>query len=353
MRRLYIIGGILIGVLGFVSLTIYQNQYKKAYIEEVFEEDNFYYEKYENQCLAFVRANNPIDQPEVDTKVLRLYMEYILKNHTRSEFDKILDFLKVYLVQDDGLIMGKVHMKQEVGAANNALDSMAIMNTLMEAYEKWGDTTYRDIALNIERSLYEYNVKDGYLYSLYNTVTQETEDEIEMEDLKLKGMVIFGEYRDEWKNIFNQSKQLIQKAYISDTLPFYYGSYDMVKGEYVKGKTINLEENIQIVLNLAEVGLVKIETVNWLKENLKTGALYEEYDITTGKEVLHSENPVIYALVAQMGKVLGDNELYTLAVEKLLSFQVKDKENRYYGSIIKGQQQKAQLYDNLQALLAF
>ncbi|MGL4737261.1 MAG: hypothetical protein ACRCW2_07350 [Cellulosilyticaceae bacterium] len=353
MRKLYIIGGLLIGVLGIASLTIYQNQYKKAYMEQVFEEDNFYYEKYENQCLAFVKAHNLIEQPEVDTKSLGLYMEYILKNHTRIEFDQLLAFLKEYLLQEDGLIMGKVHMKEEVGAANNALESMVVMNTLMGAYEKWGDTTYRDMALNIERSLYEHNVKEGYLYSLYNTVTRDTDQEIQIKDLNLRGMVIFSEYRDSWKNVFNQSKQLIQKAYISETLPFYYGAYDKTKSGYVMNKTINMEESMQIILNLSEVGLVKAETINWLKENLKAGALYEEYDVATGKAVFHTEDPVIYAMIAQAGKILGDNELYTLAIEKMLNFQVKDKENNAYGALLKGQEQKAVLYDNIQALLAF
>lgn len=353
MKKLYIIGGILIGILGITSLTIYQNQYKKAYSENVLEEESLYYEKYENLCLAFVRENHLIEQPEVDTKSLVLYMEYAMKKQTRVEFDKFLSFLKAYLIQEDGLIMGKVHMKQEVGAANNALESMKVIDILMGAYEKWGDTSYRDLALNIERSLYEHNVKDHYLYSLYNTVTQQIDGQVRLGDLKLKAMELFAEYRGEWKQVYNQSKQLIQKAYISESLPLYYGVYDVLKSEYVMGKSISMEDNMQIILNLSEAGLVKTETINWLKANLKAGALYKEYDVNTGKASMHTESPVVYALVAQVGKVLGDTELYILGIEKMLSFQVRDQEDLRYGAMMQTDEKKASLYDNIQALLAF
>ncbi|MGL4346398.1 MAG: hypothetical protein ACRCTE_14455, partial [Cellulosilyticaceae bacterium] len=311
MKNLYIIGGILLGVLGITSLATYQKQVRSTYRAEEFDTYNLYYDKYENECLAFVKMNNLIEQQEVDTLSVVLYMEYARKNEFKKEFDQYLRFIENYLMQEDGLIMGKVHNKVEVGAANNAYETMRLMSILMEAYEVWGDTSYRDYALHIEKSLYDKNVNGKNIYSLYNTVTKKTDTDIELSALRLKSMIQFEEYRNEWKSIYQESKQLMQKAYISDQFPLYKSIYNTKDCEYVAHKTINMQDSLQIVLNLAEVGLVREETIIWIKNAVKQGAIFTEYDLTTGKATGSTEEPSIYAIVAQIGKILGDNELYT------------------------------------------
>lgn len=353
MNKLYVIGGILVILLGISSGVVYEKYVDHSYKAVERDDYNIYYQKYEDDCLMFVRQNHLMDQEEVDTLSLVLYMEYLLDNEAKKEFDEVFRFIKTYLLQADGLIMGKVHGKSEVGAANNAYESMQLMSLLIEAYELWDDTTYRDVALNIERSLYEHNVKDDYLYSLYNIVAKKADGQIDLSQLKLRSMVMFAEYRSEWKNVYQQSKQLTQKAYISDTLPFYGAVYDTKENQYIQAKKLNMEDSLQIVLNLAEVGSVENETIEWLKAAMKEGAVYEEYDVVGGKANIHTEAPAIYALIARLGKEIGDNELYTLGIEKMLSFQIKDDEQTNYGALIKLGEEKISLYDNIQGLLAF
>ena len=114
-----------------------------------------------------------------------------------------------------------------------------------------------------------------------------------------------------------------------------------------------MTEGVLTVLQLAKVGQHKDETVEWLLETLKDGAVYGTYNTLTGMPTTNIESTAIYAGIAQIGKVIGNQELYDLAMDKMLTFQIQTENSLLKGAFGDETSEQIYSYDNLQALLAF
>ena len=130
-------------------------------------------------------------------------------------------------------------------------------------------------------------------------------------------------------------------------------NYDYEEVFTTRENEIIMEQSLLSVLSLAEEGLHKKQTIHWLKETLKSDKVYISYDKDTGIPLVSNESSNIYALIAQIGKVINDRELYTLAIEHMVRFQVIQSNDEIKGSFVNQETVDIDYYSNVQALLAF
>ena len=278
-------------------------------------------------------------------------MMYLLEKDEKSEFENGLVYLQDELMTDDGIVaMGKEDTMIE---RFSTYDQLKLFRLLYKASNKWDEQAYAVICERIEEHLYNHYIKENIVYPYYKTQENLGIDApLPLYFLDLNSLALLGNYRISWIQAYNESKELIQRAYISDVFPFYHTKYDYEEHNYNSEYKANMLDTLLIVLNLAEVDLAKPTTITWLKSELKKGAVYETYDKTTGHALDSVEKASIYGVIGQIGKVTGDLELYTLAIEKMLRLQNKDEESDFLGCF-EVEDEQVSIYENLNALLAF
>ena len=340
-------------------------------LRHAFTEDR-YYDEYEKECYSFVKNKMISNKGGIFTNYLDsgtiseyatghqilsesqgLYMLYLVQKNDKEGFDKTLKFIKQYMIKEDGTILWRTHEQfKDIANGNAVIDDLRIIRALVVASEEWQDTSYVQSLEAIEKKIFNINSDGKYLYDYYDYVDKVLNKSMPLCYYDLKTMYMLGEHRKEWIDIANRGLEIVQRGYLGEKFPFYKTGYDYETGEYKEEETIQMTENIVTVLHLAEVGMQRGETIDWLKNKLKEGAIYASYD-KTGITLSNVESTAIYATIAQIGKTIGDVELYTLAIEHMLRFQINDVKSNLKGAFGNDQTEEVYSYDNLQALLAF
>ncbi|MNR32195.1 hypothetical protein D3C85_1497590 [compost metagenome] len=111
-------------------------------------------------------------------------------------------------------------------------------------------------------------------------------------------------------------------------------------------------ESLLTILNLAEVNQAKPTSIQYIKEHVKTGTLYGQYD-KTGIPLNDVRSTAIYAISAMIGSVMKDHELYADSILKMNEFQIHDPQSSLYGGFGDTKTGQAYSFDNLMALLAY
>lgn len=364
MKKKIIRIGIVILLLGISINLIKENRIKESMQMTGGDvlEDHFY-DQYEWISERFVKNTftNEGDGIKEDESILTslnlLYMEYLLNDNNRIGFEKVARFVEKNLLTEEGLVafgayINPDNQSMEVIQKVTVSDNLKLYKLLTKAYLAWREPYYSNFAQKIAEKIYLYNIKDEKLESKYTT-EQGHEGEVALYELDLKGLAALNEKETIQKDIYQLTKKLLENAYIHNDFPLYYSSYHYKEKSYIKSEKIDMLNSLLIVKELAHNNSHKENTIKWLKKQLKSGGIYEQYHAETGLVTSHKERISIYAVVAQIGKTIGDIELYTLAMEKMLSFQIKDSRSEDYGAFISQEDKHIDCYENLQALLAF
>lgn len=340
-------------------------------LHHAFIEDD-YYDEYEKACYNFIKDKmvsnrggiftNYLDSGDISeyatghqilSESQGLYMLYLIQKNDKEGFDNSFKFIKQNMIKGDGTILWRVHERyKDIAGGNAVVDDLRIIRALVNASEKWKDNTYTENLKKLEEKLFKFNTDGKYLYDYYDYAHKVITQSMPLCYYDLKTIQMLGQYRKEWLEIGAKSVDIIEKGYLGNEFPFYRMRYDYNTRKYSQDESINMTENILTVLHLAEVGMHKEETINWLKNQLKQGGIYGSYD-RNGVMLSNVESTAIYATIAQIGKTIGDMELYTLAIEHMLRFQISDSNSTLKGAFGNEQTEEVYSYDNLQALLAF
>lgn len=359
-----IIGLIILAVIGAKVVHIIQENYiKNVIIEtEAKEIEDTFYNKYEMMTLEAIKehlqhGNLLYSKDNVVTEVQILYMEYLLKNDYETLFKQTLEEVLTRFKTEEELISVGGHISEQNHIDNipkaSLKDNLRIYKLTMKAYKLWHNEYYKKIGLEVAERIYKYNTKEDRLYSYHDGIEEIENQEIALADLDLKAIALLYEEDESWQSIFQKSKDIVEKAYISNDFPLYYTYYNYEQKKYNTLDKLNMQESLYIVESLSESGIYKEETIKWLKDQIKAGGVYEQYHVKTGRVSSHKENMIIYSTISQIGKNIGDIELYTLGIEKMLNFQIKDKTHEYFGVFMDKDKEDIDEYEMVQALLAF
>lgn len=285
-----------------------------------------------------------------------LMMNYSILSNKYEQYDRQFKFLKSRLLSDGKFI----RWRTGAGSANcnAAIDDLRIIRALLDGYEIWGGKKYYNMAGDLQESLFKYQVKDRFLYELYDWKSEKSKHTTPLCYLDLYTMDRMSEFNPEWLMVEEKALSIISDGRISNRSPFFYKYYDYdsktyyFDEEYYKQKGICLTYTLYSVLHLAEVNEDTGYFADWLKSEINSGKLYAWYDPLTQKPVNTIESTAIYALAAVYAAQTGEKELYEKLVDRMMNFMVSDRKSAYYGGFGNTGTKYFHSFDNLTALWA-
>lgn len=279
-----------------------------------------------------------------------IILNYYLYNNDKFQYENSFRYIKENMMLRNGLISWRIE-ENEPSNVSATIDDLRIAKSFILAGEDFDSVKYRyyglKIAEGIKRELVTDNrlidFEDGYGKSNVTTLCY----------LDLYGMDILSLFDESWNSIYDKSLEIINNGFIRNDLPLYRKFYDGDKEDYDNEEKADTLLSLLVILNKAEVNEDISKSVNWLKNRLKEyGYISTTYDIKTMEES-KIESTSIYANLSLIAKVINDEELYDLAINKMRNFQVLNTESDIYGAFGYEASNEVYSYDNLNALLAF
>lgn len=240
---------------------------------------------------------------------------------------------------------------QKQYTVNAAVDDLRMIGALYEAGEAFDNQEYKNQAEQYSKKFYSNNVKDGYMYDLYDNFYKENNGFITLCYINLSALRNLSIDSESLGILLRNMSEILEEGYLSDQFPFYETRFDYKAGTY-GSDNINTVESLLSILNLAEVGQQNPKSIRYIKQQVEAGTLYGQYT-REGKPANDIRSTAIYALAAMIGAEAGDDELYKSGMERMNEFRITDPASPLYGGFGDPNTGQAYSFDNLMALLAY
>lgn len=279
-----------------------------------------------------------------------MILKYYLYKNDQEKFNETFKYIKENMFLKNGLISWRIenNKSSEVSAT---IDDLRIARALIIGAEEFDNFKYRYYGIKISNGIYKSLIQENRLIDFHDGYGKSNVTTLCY--LDLYALKLFALFDDKWNDVYNKSLEIINDGYIRDELPLYRKYYDGDTKSYDNEENIDTLLSVLVILNKAEVNEDISGSVTWLKERLKyIGYISTSYNIDTMDES-KIESTSIYANIAQIAKVINDEELYNLAINKMKNFQVINQKSSIYGAFGNEETEDVYSYDNLNALLAF
>ncbi|MDO4273960.1 MAG: DUF2334 domain-containing protein [Eubacteriales bacterium] len=271
-----------------------------------------------------------------------LLLEYAVRSGDEELYGEVKEYIAGVLEQD-GYLSYRIEQDGTPRTVNAAVDDLRIIRGLYEG----GD---EELALVYAGWLRKTNVKNGLVVDYYSAEEDQSGDEMTLCYGDLTAMEYAARENPKWEEIRDRAEEVMCEGYLGDGFPFFHTRYHVQKQTY-SSEDINMVESLLTVNYLSEVGRCPARTIEWMKEAVAGDGIYGSYSID-GQPLNKVESTAIYALCAMIAGNTGEQELYDMALERMLELQVTDKQSEVYGAFADSGTLKAHSFDNLTALLA-
>ncbi len=248
-----------------------------------------------------------------------LMMEYAVSSGNKELFEKTWKFTTDNMLNDP--LASWMLSDGKPARVNAALDDLRIYDALYSANALWGG--YDAELSTYGNSLLKYNTNNGTLVNFYDFQHMKKASVLSLCYADFASLSELAELNpDKWQNIYDNCAKIVESGIISDAFPWYYSQYDCSKNQYLKDD-INSAEELQTMLSLARIGQLPTETLEWLKTALDGEGIYGRY--TVGGDVVSGykyESTAVYAMVAQIAYVIGDDDLAAKAIKRMEKMQI-------------------------------
>lgn len=342
-----------------LSLWIYFNFF---YIKPVKLQEKVYmefggYTKERHLLSSFVKEHflqdgffrtNLLDNPQIDlasgedflSESLGLLMLFYLKEDNLGQFEGQVELLQTFFFNKNRLIKWRIRPGQVLPEVNAPLDDMRIIKALIMAHEKWGRKDFLSLAQELSDQLLRHSV-DGKNLLAFDSKDSPKAPFVYYDFEALALMALF---HDRWAKILRKNISFIAHHQIKGR-PFYHDPW------FSQEKGYPMIENLMIFMHFSEVGVRDESSIQWLKEKLHGDGLFGLYS-KGGRPLNTIESPAIYAIVAIIGKLNQDEELYRMACERLRKMQILGC-GLYSGGFVDLETLSAYSFDHLFSLLAY
>jgi hypothetical protein len=288
---------------------------------------------------------------EVLNESAGLMMRYYALTGQKDKFDQQWQLAKRTFENKTGLSYRYSPKLAKKYTMNATVDDLRIFRALDEAATAFQSDAYRKESHSYGKLLYQHNVVDGSLRDFYDETYQTTNSFITLCYIDVASLELLPVSAKKRAQLETAMLQIAKDGYLSDSFPFYQTRYDYSTHSY-QSDNINTVESLLTILNLAEIKQEKVETIRYLKEQVKAGTLVGQYS-PEGKPLNTVRSTAIYAITAMIGSVIADQELYEDCILKMNEFQVRDPQIPLNGGFGDLTTQQAYSFDNLMALLAY
>ena len=235
---------------------------------------------------------------------------------------------------------------------NAALDDLRIIGALLAAGENFGNPEYTMEANALAGRFYDTNIKNGYLYSMYDSDYKITNDSISLCYIDCVTLNRLAELDGSYQKVSGNMTDILKNGLISDTFPMFYNEYSYANSSYDASQDINMVQSMLSALHLAKAGECPAETVQYINDMVSAGRLYGAYSVS-GEALNTVESTALYAIAALIGSAVSDDDLYRQSIGRMEKFQVTDENSEVCGGFADPATNSAYSFDNLLALLAF
>lgn len=280
-----------------------------------------------------------------------IWLRHLAMTGTQKQYD---DFYRETKKQffAKGQFTYRINADDSKSSVNASVDDMRIICSLIQAKERFKDLKYEKEIKNLVSTFKKQSIQNGMLVDFYDVDSKKPAHEVSLYYLDIKEMGYIYKVAGLPEKDLQFQYQLLKNGYISNKFPLYHTKYNYDTGKYQDGKNINIIESLLSILYLSEIGQEKEQSIQFVKNAVTTGTLYNAYN-TDGTPADKSQSAASYAIAAMIGKEIGDEQLYQQAIKIVGNFQIMDPQSLIYGGI--GDQNTLQVYsfNNLMAMLAY
>ena len=287
---------------------------------------------------------------EILSESMGLLMRYYAITSQQDRFEDSLRLSQDVLMTESGFSYRYSPKHNKLYTVNAAVDDLRIIRALYEAADIFENEIYFKQANQYADRFMKYNTQNGNMFDFYDEYYRVQNNFITLCYIDLRTLGYMSSQHDQ-QILINQMSSIIQNGYVSDEFPFYETRYNYETENY-QSEDINTIESMLTILSLAEVGLQRVESIDYIKQNVQKGTLYGKYT-KEGTPKTDIQSTAIYAIAAMIGSEIGDEELYKQSIERMERYQVVEAGSTLYGAYGDVATLQAYSFDNLQALLAY
>jgi len=303
-----------------------------------------------------------------------LLMLYAAFQGNRQLFDQQVKVLENYFLEErTGLLHWRLDAQMQSlesswgTYSNNPGDSLRVVESLLLAYDVWGDESYKELALRIGEGIRKYNIAPDETLRYYASWTSENEptgygdkigDKVVLAQLNLRAMAGLAWQDRSWENPLFVSLMIALSGATEHGL--FYHCYFPKEKRHEKGDgsmiqmaqtAYHLAVYAHIIGDVAALDAAR-NFLAFAKEEYDTrGKIFGRYDADTGTPLVNWENILVYALIAQVALELEASTFAeTLIAERILPHQQLHPQSPVHGAFTTGFDD-AYGVDTLQALL--
>lgn len=288
---------------------------------------------------------------EVLSESASLMMETAVRMGDQELFDRQWALARRTFDMEGGFSYRFSPKQEKRYPVNAAVDDLRMIGALYEAGQHFGKPEYTEEAEQYGIRFYKNNVKNGYIYDIYDNFYKVVNEFVTLCYIDLgvvQNLSISSELKE---SLSHNMTGILEEGYLSDAFPFYETRYDYSTKQY-SSEGINTVESLLTILHLAELGLEKPASLRYITEQVEAGTLYGKYT-RDGQPMNDVRSTAIYALTAMIGAELGDSSLYQSSIGRMNEFRVTDEASPLYGGFGDPAAEQAYSFDNLMALLAY
>lgn len=288
---------------------------------------------------------------EILSESASLMMLSAVRNRDAGRFAGEWELAKRVFAMEGGFSYRYSPEKDKQYTVNAAVDDLRMIGALYEAGEVFNNQEYKDEAAEHSKKFYNNNVKDGYMFDIYDSYYHNNNGFITLCYINLSILRNLSISSESKGILLHNMSEIIEGGYLSDSFPFYETRFDYASGAY-SSDGINTVESLLSILNLTEVGRQNPESLRYIREQVAAGTLYGQYT-RDGEPANDIRSTAIYALAAMIGAAAGDDALYADSIQRMNEFRVTDPASPLYGGFGDTNTGQAYSFDNLMALLAY
>jgi len=279
-------------------------------------------------------------------------LSFYVRQNDRKSFKKLYDSINRNFRDDRGLFAEKIYKQnKEIVPSAEMLISEQIMyaRVLLEGYSVFKNIKYLNLAETISIAILPLCSKDNIVPSKFEialppplpspdfsatpTPKPEVTPKIPIEDIRyiyvtdisqidLYALKLLTQIDEGWNIIYQNTFDIMKNSYLSGDFSFYRPAYDTVAESYIpyKGESplFVTADQLKIMISLAESGEINYQAYSYIKQMIMNyKILYSTYQIPSGTPGTQSQSLDGYALMAKLARIIRDEQVYEICVEKI------------------------------------
>lgn len=275
-----------------------------------------------------------------------LLLEYFLQQNMKKNFKIATEVIREQLLLKNNTISWQ-KIADEKSPTNALIDDLRIIQTLLIASEKWGDSDAKKLANQLIKGNKKHSVYDGYLINFSSENDKKRTDEINLSYIN----------KSQYEN-FNFSEERLKKQLEllkntpSSEKKFFPLKYKIKEKKYVYSKEVHMVDQLLAAINLVAIKPNDDEFYEQLKIRFNVEKkIFGVYDLKTATPTVNYESPAVYSYAIQLARLHNDADFEKQLQLCLNELKNQNKDSPFFGMFITEPSKETHVFDNLMPLL--